>query len=98
MHSGVVEASEVATGSPATNWFRDNVKWRCPRGIGVPNYAHFFHLGKLRFGNLQLFLFEATSASMERWAISGDVVLQAMLVGICGLESGNEELEKFVND
>ena len=35
---------------------------------------------------------------MERWAIGGDVVLHAMLVGICGLETGDEELRELVDD
>ena len=30
--------------------------------------------------------------------MSGDVVLHAMLVGICGLKTGDEKLGKFVND
>ena len=54
--------------------------WLCP---SLPR-------GKLHFGNLQLFLFEMTSTNMERWAISGDVVLYAMLIGICGLRTGRE--------
>ena len=35
---------------------------------------------------------------MDRLAISGDVVLYALLVGICGLKTGDEELKKFVDD
>ena len=34
---------------------------------------------------------------MERWAIGGDVVLHAMLVGICGLETGNKELGVLID-
>ena len=35
---------------------------------------------------------------MERWAIGGDVVLHAMLVGICGLEKGEKKLRELVDD
>ena len=57
VHSGIVEASIVTAGSPATTWFQDDVEWRCPGGVGAPDDAHPFHLGKLSFGNLQLLLF-----------------------------------------
>ena len=36
--------------------------------------------------------------SMERWAISGDVVLHSMLVGICGLKTRDENLGKLIDD
>ena len=39
-----------------------------------------------------------TNTSMIRWAISGNVLFHTMLVGICGLKKGDEELRKFVND
>ena len=35
---------------------------------------------------------------MNRVAISGDVVLHTMLVWICWLKTGEEELGKFVDD
>ena len=35
---------------------------------------------------------------MDRWAISGDVVLHTTLVGICGLKTGDEEFGEFVDD
>ena len=36
--------------------------------------------------------------SMERRAISGDVVLHTMLVRICGLKTGDDKLRKFIDD
>ena len=33
---------------------------------------------------------------MKRWTIGGDVVLHAMLVGVRGLETRDEQLRKFV--
>ena len=35
---------------------------------------------------------------MDRWAISDDVVFHTMLVWICGLITGDEELRKFIDD
>ena len=32
------------------------------------------------------------------WAISDDMVFHTMLVGICGIKTGDEELRKFVGD
>ena len=35
---------------------------------------------------------------MDRWAISDDVGFHTMLVGICRLKMGDEELRKFIDD
>ena len=97
VHRGIVEAPEVTARSPAVAWFRNHVKWRCPGRVGTSDDAHPFHLGKFSFGNLQLLLFETTNTSVKRWTIS-DVVLHTMLIGVCGLEAGDEQLGKLVDD
>ncbi len=35
---------------------------------------------------------------MKRWIIGGDGVLHTMLIGVRGLEAGNEQLGKLVDD
>ena len=98
VHCGIVEAPEVTARSPAATWFRNHVKWRCPGRVGTSDDAHPFHLGKFKFGNLQLLLFETMSTSVKRWTIGGDVVLHTMLIGVRGLEAGNEQLGKLVDN
>ena len=36
--------------------------------------------------------------SVKRWTIGGDVVLHTMLIGVRGLEAGDEQLGKLVDD
>ena len=98
VNHGIVEAPEVTARSPAAAWFRNHVKWRCPGRVGTSGDAHPFHLGKFSFGNLQLLLFETTSMSVKRWTIGGDVVLHTVLIGVCELEAGDEQLGKLVDD